>query len=91
MGEHGFEGAVDGLRHSVVLAICDAADRGGDAGHRQPLGVADERKLRGLNRSTVQRVTSNPSPPQLSPDLPHAQGGKLIKLLGVDLAAAAAE
>lgn len=43
--EFGFVGAVESLGHGVVVRITDAADRCGDSGLREPVGVAVAREL----------------------------------------------
>jgi len=45
---------VHSLGQGVVVRVAAAADRGGDAGRRQPFAVADREVLGVFNRSTQQ-------------------------------------
>lgn len=48
----GFEGAVEGLGHRVVVTVGDRADRRGRAGLDQALAVANGHVLTGFNQSS---------------------------------------
>ena len=48
LDQFGFEGAVEGFRHRIVVAVSNGADRGCQAGVDEAVGVADRGVLTGL-------------------------------------------
>jgi hypothetical protein len=60
MDDLGFVEPIDRLGECIVIGVADAADRGFDAGVRQPLGISDRQVLRRSLESAGARSADRP-------------------------------